>query len=145
LYELDFDWQGFDWIDCHDAHNSVLIYQRKGQPRANADADEAPAHLVIALNFTPVPRHEYRVGVPAAGRYREVFNSDDGAFGGSGVLNGPEPLSTEPVHWMNHPSSLLLSLPPLGGIVLQPEPDHPAAAPRNAAAASSTDTDADTD
>jgi 1,4-alpha-glucan branching enzyme len=129
LHELDFNWEGFDWIDCHDAQNSVLIYQRKARPANETEASAAddeglvPPHLVIALNFTPVPRHDYRVGVPIAGGYQEVFNSDDAAFGGSGVLNGPEPLPTEPVDWMNRPNSVVLTLPPLGGIVLKPDPD----------------------
>ncbi|MFP4247942.1 MAG: alpha amylase C-terminal domain-containing protein [Halochromatium sp.] len=76
--------------------------------------------MVVALNFTPVPRHQYRVGVPVAGAYQEIFNSDASAFGGSGVDNGNAPLRTEPVPWMNHDQSLLLTLPPLAGIVLKP-------------------------
>jgi 1,4-alpha-glucan branching enzyme len=122
LHQLDFEWEGFEWIDCHDAHNSVLIYQRRLRPGDGGRHDLAPQHLVVALNFTPVPRHEYRVGVPQAGAYREVFNSDDPSFGGSGVNNGQAPLPTEPVNWMNREQSLVLTLPPLAGIVLRPEP-----------------------
>ncbi|MFW5723900.1 MAG: alpha amylase C-terminal domain-containing protein, partial [Halochromatium sp.] len=155
LHRLDFVGEGFAWIDCHDAHNSVLVFQRKAAaedaaqeaaPGSEASSisahqgthqgtDQAehqsaqqaahplehpPAHLVVALNFTPVPRHQYRVGVPVAGAYQEIFNSDASAFGGSGVDNGNAPLRTEPVPWMNHDQSLLLTLPPLAGIVLKP-------------------------
>jgi 1,4-alpha-glucan branching enzyme len=122
LHQLDFNGEGFEWIDCHDAHNSVLIYQRKGQPADDNNDPLKSDHLVVALNFTPIPRHDYRVGVPAAGAYQQIFNSDASAFGGSGVDNGSAPISTEPVHWMNHPQSLLLTLPPLAGIVLKPLP-----------------------
>jgi 1,4-alpha-glucan branching enzyme len=112
LHAQDFDWQGFEWIDCHDAQNSVLIYQRR--------APDDGGHLVVALNFTPVPRDGYRIGMPAAGTYEEVFNSDDTVFGGSGVGNGDRPHRTEPVNWMNRSDSLVLTLPPLAAIILKP-------------------------
>ena len=124
LHALDFEWQGFEWIDCHDAQNSVLIYQRRGR--------EEGQHLVIALNFTPVPREGYRIGVPSEGAYEEVLSSDDQVYGGSGVGNGPGPLATEPVAWMNRPQSLVVTLPPLAGIVLKPVPGS-AALPEGAA------------
>ena len=114
LHDLDFDWQGFEWIDCQDAHNSVLVYQRRGR--------EEGQHLVVALNFTPVPREGYRIGVPGAGPYQEVLSSDAQVYGGSGVANDPGPLSPEPVNWMNRPQSIVVTLPPLGGIVLRPVP-----------------------
>ena len=142
LHDQDFDWQGFEWIDCHDAQNSVLIYQRKsrdeqqhadsgrdagssqtgdqGIPPAEHLAMHLAEHLVVALNFTPVPREGYRIGVPCPGPYREIFNSDDTTFGGSGVQNGPDPIETDSIAWMDRPYSLVLTLPPLGGIVLQP-------------------------
>jgi 1,4-alpha-glucan branching enzyme len=126
LHAQDFDWQGFEWIDCHDAHNSVLIYQRRTSETGSAaeasttDALTGDDHLVVALNFTPVPREGYRIGMPKAGAYREIFNSDATEFGGSGMGNGSEPLQTEPVEWMNRPCSLVLTLPPLAGIVLKP-------------------------
>jgi 1,4-alpha-glucan branching enzyme len=123
LHQLDFTGEGFEWIDCHDAQNSVLVFQRKGQPAegsAQSSGSDPASHLVVALNFTPVPRHEYRIGVPAAGAYEEIFNSDATVFGGSGVGSGSAALHTEPVHWMNHPQSLVLTLPPLAGIVLKP-------------------------
>jgi 1,4-alpha-glucan branching enzyme len=110
LHALDFDWKGFEWIDCHDAHNSVLVYLRQ-------TGDD---FVVVALNFTPVPRESYRIGVPAAGVYREILNSDAGEYAGSGVGNGGA-LQTEEHNWMNRPHSLVLTLPPLGGIVLKLE------------------------
>jgi 1,4-alpha-glucan branching enzyme len=116
LHAEDFGPQGFEWIDCHDAHNSVLVFQRRAPSIGDGDQD----HLVVALNFTPVPREGYRIGVPTAGPYREIFNSDAPEFGGSGVGNGNEPIATETVNWMNRPNSLVLTLPPLAGIVLKP-------------------------
>ena len=140
LHGREFDWEGFEWIDCHDAQNSVLIYQRKTTPPAPAGApDPAPQrstealapHLLVALNFTPVPRPGYRIGVPQAGAYQEIFNSDDSAFGGSGVGNGETPIASEPVPWMERADSLVLTLPPLAGILLRPvaaDSGHPAGA-----------------
>ena len=128
LHAADFEPHGFEWIDCHDAHNSVLVFQRRA-PRADADGGSED-HLVVALNFTPVPREGYRIGVPTAGPYREIFNSDAPQYGGGGIGNGNEPIPTETVNWMNRPDSLMLTLPPLGGIVLKP-----AALPEGQAAA----------
>ena len=109
LYRHEFDWQGFEWIDCHDAQQSVLSYLRKGSD------DEL---VVVVLNLTPVPRHGYRLGVPRAGRYREVLNSDSLYYGGGNVGNGVEALSAEEREWMNRPYSLSLTLPPLAALVL---------------------------
>lgn len=124
LHTQDFDWHGFEWIDCHDAENSVLIYQRKsgGEPK-----EPGAEHLVVALNFTPVPRDGYRIGVPLLGRYRVLFDSDDPAFGGSGYWTPAEPIRAEAMPWMNRPASLVVSLPPLSGIILRPEPVEAAA------------------
>lgn len=118
LYTHDFDWQGFEWIDCHDAHNSVLVYLR----RAGED------FLVVALNFTPVPREHYRIGVPAPGVYKEILNSDAVDYCGSGMGNGTWILQTDEMEWMGQPNSLTVTLPPLAGIVLKREPDPPPAA-----------------
>ena len=73
---------------------------------------------VVVLNFTPVVRHNYRIGVPRAGAYREVFNSDSRFYGGSDVGNGPD-IHSEPLPWMGHADSLSLTLPPLGALVLK--------------------------
>jgi len=118
LHRVDFEWQGFDWIDCHDAQNSVLIFLRK-------DRDE---FVVVALNLTPVPREGYRIGVPSPGRYRELFNSDSADYAGSGMCNAAGILETQGIPWMNRPHSLTVTLPPLAGIVLglEPEPEDKA-------------------
>jgi 1,4-alpha-glucan branching enzyme len=112
LYYYEFDWQGFSWIDCHDAEQSILSYLRK------KDDD----FLVVLVNFTPVPRHGYRIGVPRKGRYTEIFNSDSHYYAGSGVGNGGIDLIAEAHPWMDHPYSITLTVPPLGGLVLKPEP-----------------------
>lgn len=108
LHRHDHDGAGFSWLSWQDDAHSVLSYLRKA-------GDE---HVVVLCNFTPVPRHGYRVGVPAAGRYREVLNSDSRFYGGSNVGNDSVP--TEPVPCMGYPQSLVLTLPPLGGIALVP-------------------------
>ncbi len=110
LHGLEFDSNGFEWVDCHDAAQSVLSYIRKGQ---NGE------FVVVILNFTPMPRENYRIGVPVAGKYRELFNSDSEYFGGSNMGNLTE-ITTEPTSWMGHPHSMTLTLPPLGALILQP-------------------------
>ncbi len=107
LHQHDFDHQGFEWIDCHDIQQSVISYRRK------SDTEE----LFILLNFTPVPRESYRIGVPEEGVYTEIFNSDSKYYDGTNIGNGA--LLSEPVEWMNQPHSICLSLPPLGAIILK--------------------------
>lgn len=108
LHTLDFESKGFSWIDCHDADQSIISYIRRG-------TDDSFA--IIVLNFTPVPRHAYRIGVPADGKYREIFNSDAALYGGSNLGNGSH-LQAEYVPWMNQQRSIELTLPPLAGIIL---------------------------
>ncbi len=110
LFELDFDAAGFEWIDCSDWEGNVISYLRKG--RASDDI------ILVVCNFTPVPRDNYRVGVPSGGFWREVLNSDAKEYGGSGHgnLGGTESTSVS-CHGRVH--SLVLTLPPLGMIVLQ--------------------------
>ena len=116
LHALDFDYKGFEWIDCHDAHNSVLVYLRR-------TGDD---FFVVALNFTPVPRENYRFGVPVAGCYEEIMNSDDSIYSGSGVGNRePKPIA-EDQPWNNQPYSLTVTLPPLAGIILKLKPESAA-------------------
>jgi 1,4-alpha-glucan branching enzyme len=112
LYELDYEWKGFEWIDPNDWENSVLSYIRRA-------ADSAD-HLVIVCNFTPVVRHNYRLGVPHLGTYREVLNSDSAYYYGSNVGNAGL-LQAQPAQWHNQPFSLTMTLPPLGIVVLKPE------------------------
>ena len=79
LYEVDCSWQGFEWIDFRNLDESVISFLRR-------PAGSGP-FLVFVCNFTPVPRYEYRIGVPAPGVYREILNTDAGMFGGSNVGN----------------------------------------------------------
>jgi 1,4-alpha-glucan branching enzyme len=111
LWERDFDWSGFRWLDCDDADNSVLSFLR-----LSADGGRA---LACVANLTPVVRHGYRIGVPAAGRWREALNTDATGLGGSGVGNGD--LEAEAVPWGDQPFSVALTLPPLGVLWLVPE------------------------
>jgi len=111
LHALDFEQTGFRWIDCNDAEQSTISFVRTGQ------AGEA---LVALLNFTPVPRMQYRIGVPQAGSYRELINSDAECYGGSNMGNGGL-LHSEPVPWMGCQHSIELTLPPLAGLILKPE------------------------
>jgi 1,4-alpha-glucan branching enzyme len=108
LHRYDFDAKGFEWVDCHDAAQSVLSYLRW-----------ADGEFVLGLfNFTPVPRHDYRIGVPEPGVYSELINSDSEFYGGSNVGNFPE-LVAESEPWMGRSYSLRLTLPPLAGLVLK--------------------------
>ena len=125
LWELDYELDGFAWIDCKDVDQSVLIMLRRGkpdvpasspseEPAANPSAlEESRPFLIIACNFTPVVRHAYRVGVPYPGEYRERLNSDDRQFGGSGVIN-EGPLYSTPGKVHDLPRSITITLPPLG-------------------------------
>ena len=111
LHELDCEHAGFEWIDADNAAQSVFSYVR----RARDPAD----HAVVVANFTPVVRSGFRLGVPAAGSYREAFNTDAVRYGGSGVVNEGT-FATEPVEAAGRPQSILLTLPPLATIVLEP-------------------------
>jgi 1,4-alpha-glucan branching enzyme len=111
LYQFEFDWQGFEWIDCHDAQQSVLSFLRRA----------GEAFVVVVANLTPVPRHGYRIGVPRPGRYVELLNTDAEQYGGGNVGNGDRELASQDLPWMDRPWSLELTLPPLGVLVLRPE------------------------
>ena len=110
LHDLDFEQQGFSWIDCCDSDQSVIGYTRHGRDGS---------FVVIILNFTPVLRQGYRIGVPKAGEYTELFNSDAETYGGSNKGNGTG-LRSEATAWMEHAQSLLITLPPLACLILQP-------------------------
>ena len=109
LWQVDFDWNGFQWIDPDDNENSVISFIRKAE-----DGDD---FLIAVCNFTPEVRHGYRIGVPKKGVYYEVFNSDDEAYGGSGVKNGA--LASEDVPWHNRSQSIALTVPPLATVYLR--------------------------
>jgi 1,4-alpha-glucan branching enzyme len=109
LYEKSFNHDGFEWIESGDARNSVLIYLRKGIHADN--------NLIIALNLTPIVLSNYRIGLPAAGTWKVILNSDQKIYYGSGIQQAP--LKTENKKWMGQPFSAELTLPPLGGMVLK--------------------------
>jgi 1,4-alpha-glucan branching enzyme len=111
---LDCDPEGFAWIDCYDSDNSVVSFMRR-----STNKDDT---LVFVCNFTPVPRHGYRLGVPHAGIYDEILNSDDLRFGGSGVVNS-QPMQSGPIYWQSCPHSIMLTLPPLSTVILKRRPD----------------------
>ena len=108
LHAHEFEWSGFDWVDCHDSEQSILSFLRRAGDR----------FLMVIVNLTPVPRHGYRIGVPSPGLYYEVLNSDSEIYGGSNMGNGGEQLVAEELPWMNRPYSLSLTVPPLGALVL---------------------------
>ena len=109
LFDKQFSPDGFEWIDTSDRENAVIVYARKGFNEKDT--------TVIILNFTPVPRSPYRIGVPAAGTYEEVFNSDNQKYWGTGVVNGNVKTDKIPTHGKDN--SIEISLPPLGGIVFR--------------------------
>jgi 1,4-alpha-glucan branching enzyme len=110
LHQLDFSPEGFQWIDCHDADQSVVSWLRRSRDGR---------HAVVVLNFTPVPRHGYRLGVPQTGDYLERINTDSAHYGGGNLGNGGL-VSAEAKPWMGFPASLSLTLPPLAALVLLP-------------------------
>src|SRR6185295_15709822 len=83
LWAADYDVSGFHWIDCHDAEQSVISYLRRAPGDPGRDVGGVQRVVVCVLNFTPVPRHGYRVGFPAVGRWRERLNSDAAVYGGA--------------------------------------------------------------
>jgi len=110
LYEKQFDKDGFEWIDLGDHQNSVLSYIRKGED------EEKP--LIVVCNFTPVVRENYKVGVPFKGTYKEVLNSNEEAFGGSGDHTGNKVKSQQGT-WHGRPNYLEFTIPPLSLVVLE--------------------------
>jgi 1,4-alpha-glucan branching enzyme len=109
LHELDLHPSGFEWIECHDGENGVLAFLRRGR---------SGAPMLVACNFTPVPREGYRVGVPLEGYWRERLNSDGEIYGGCGLGNsGGVSTAAAPSH--GQPWSLRLTIPPLGMVFLQ--------------------------
>jgi 1,4-alpha-glucan branching enzyme len=111
LYEVDFEPSGFEWVDCGDFEGSVISFLRRAK-------DPADVTLFIC-NFTPVPRHNYHVGAPVNGAWREALNSDAQVYGGSGMGNGGW-VEAVPLPLHGRPYSLSLTIPPLGVLVLRP-------------------------
>jgi 1,4-alpha-glucan branching enzyme len=110
LHEVDFEPPGFQWIDCNDSENSVVSLIRRSKDGTQA--------VIAVLNFTPVPREGYRIGVPEAGVYTELVNSDADLYGGSNVGNGGA-VATEAIPDHGYEQSLSLTLPPLGFLLLK--------------------------
>jgi 1,4-alpha-glucan branching enzyme len=110
--------EGFEWVDCNDEHLSVIAFLRKTVPGAGGGASAGErvsggGAVLVVCNFTPVPREDYHVGVPASGRWSEILNSDAQIYGGSGVGNlGGVQSTGQPHH--GRPDSLRITLPPLG-------------------------------
>ena len=112
LHELDTEPAGFEWIDCNDSPASTISILRKGK--------SAKEQVVVACNFTPVPRIDYQLGVPHGGFWREILNSDAKEYGGSGMGNlGGVQAQEDPIH--GRPYSLKLTLPPLAVLFLKAE------------------------
>ena len=126
FWEQDSDPDGFEWIECDDADSSVVSFIRR---------DSKGRELIFVCNFTPVVHHGMHLGVPHMGTYKEILNSDDERFGGSGIIN------TEPLKSNDHPAnrcpySVTLDVPPLGMVILeQLDPPKKKKAPAKKAAA----------
>jgi 1,4-alpha-glucan branching enzyme len=120
LWQSDYDHDGFNWLDCSDHENSVLSFVRQNLDRTSK--------IVVIMNLTPVPRFGYRLGLPVAGNYEEVLNSDAGIYGGGNVgnLGG---LSTQPIAKHGHPQSAEFTLPPLSVIAFKPQQEKTADLP----------------
>jgi len=111
FWEIDHYYTGFEWIWCDDADNSIVSFVRK---------DDHGNMILCVFNFTPVIRENYRLGAPARGAWKEIFNSDSSMFGGSNVGNLGE-VWTQDVPWQNRACSLNIKLPPLAGVYFRLE------------------------
>lgn len=110
LHEIDFSENGFEWIDFGDWQQSVISFLRKGRERKN--------DVLVVCNFTPVPRHHYRIGVPRDGLWEEILNSNAQEYGGTGMGNfGGRP--AEPIRFHGREFSISLTLPPLAVLFLR--------------------------
>ncbi|MFW5662653.1 MAG: alpha amylase C-terminal domain-containing protein, partial [Bacteroidota bacterium] len=105
FYENDFSEEGFKWIDANDSHNSILSYIRYGKEKKQS--------VFVIMNCTPIPRHNYRIGVPEEGKYKEILNSDAEYYGGSGQGNFGG-IESHPVPYHGEEQSILITVPPLG-------------------------------
>ncbi|MBE1237681.1 1,4-alpha-glucan branching protein GlgB [Phaeovibrio sulfidiphilus] len=115
FHECDAEGDGFSWIDCTDAEQSVIAFLRFGK----RSEGQEPSVALVVCNFTPVPRTGYRLGVPRAGTWREVLNSDSAYYCGSN--QGNDRIETRPVPSHGHMQSLELTLPPLSTVYLVPD------------------------
>lgn len=111
LHQIDFDPAGFEWVDCHNHEDCILSFIRRGK--------DPKDYLVICLNFTPVPRHGYKLGVPEPAWFEEISNSDSAMFGGSDIGNGGG-IQALPNESHGRPASIEVTLPPLSTVILKP-------------------------
>lgn len=112
FHERDCDASGFEWIDCHDSDQGVVSFLREGKI--------ANDYLLVACNFTPVPREKYHVGAPWGGVWEEILNSDAKLYGGSGLGNGGA-VHAAPIPWHQRSHLLNITLPPLGIVIFRPK------------------------
>ena len=115
LWQCDDSWDGFQWIDADNREQSLIAYRR---------IDRRGKEVIVVINFTPVARENFLLGVPFAGTYAEIFNSDSDEFGGSGVCNLDD-LKTTGTPYHNLDNSLRLRIPPLGMVILRCKRKHP--------------------
>ncbi|MRN54523.1 1,4-alpha-glucan branching protein GlgB [Paenibacillus monticola] len=109
LWELDHDLEGYQWIDADDSGQSIVSYIRRGKKPVDT--------LIFIINFQPMQRLNYRIGVPRPGAYEEIFSSENTEFGGSGVHNAP--IQSSKLEWHNQLNSIELTLPALSFLVLK--------------------------
>jgi 1,4-alpha-glucan branching enzyme len=114
LYQVDFHHTGFEWIDFQDAKGSVIAFLRRPV--------DGRAFVIVVCNFTPVPRTGYRLGVPDAGLYRELMNSDSKYYAGGNIGNAGE-VQSEPISAHGRPHSIMIVLPPLATVFLKRVPE----------------------
>ena len=107
LFEIDHSYEGFEWIDFNDYDNSVISFIRKAK-----DSEEI---MICVFNFTPVPRENYRIGIPKKGVYKEIFNTDWTEYYGSGVDN-PKEVYSQDIPFHGRDQSIIITLPPLSGL-----------------------------
>jgi 1,4-alpha-glucan branching enzyme len=113
LHQIDFNGDGFEWIDASDTQQNVVSFLRKGKHPADT--------ILVVCNFTPLARHNYAIGVPSGGRWNEILNSDATLYGGSGQGNmGGAEAAPVPAHGRMH--SLSLTLPPLAVVCFKAAP-----------------------
>ena len=110
FYEKAFDYEGFEWVDINDEENSIVSFIRKGE--------NVKENVLVVCNFTPVPRENYRIGVPEKGNWKEIFNSDDERFGGSNIKNVGN-VESQPLGVHGKENSLSLIIPPMAVVYLK--------------------------
>ena len=110
LHRKQFDYDGFEWIEGNDQANTVISFLRKGET--------AKQQIIVILNLTPIPRENYRIGVPLPGVWKVIFNSDQGVYGGSDYpISGA--VMTEEINWQGKAFSISINLPPLSAVLLK--------------------------